>query len=98
MIDKLAPYAGAARELRRRKTSSDSRRANNRAENFAPADPSKRARDAALQEPGSAQRFLSTHAAVDNVFNVQCHLSSRLTHRLLRSKATKIWREAATAA
>lgn len=32
-IDKLPPCAGAARELRRRKTSSDNSRANNRAEN-----------------------------------------------------------------
>ena len=82
----------AARELRRQPAGEQSRR------EFAPADPSKRARDAALQEPDLAQRFLSTHAAVYNVVNVQCHLSSRPTHRVLRSEATKIRREAPTAA
>ena len=41
--------------------------------------------------------YLSTHAAVYNVFNVQRHLSSRPTHRVLRSEATRTWREAATA-
>jgi hypothetical protein len=47
--------------------------------------------------PGSAQRFLSTHAAVHNTFNVQRHLTSRCTYRALRGEAFKTWR-AATAA
>jgi hypothetical protein len=46
---------------------------------------------------GSAQRFLSVHAAVQNVFNVQRHLVSRNTLRALRGEAFQSWR-AATAA
>jgi hypothetical protein len=34
---------------------------------------------------GSAQRFLSTHAAVHNTFNVQRHLTSARTHRTFRA-------------
>ncbi len=37
-----------------------------------------------FKSPGSAQKFLSTHAAVYNTFNVQRHLISAQTHRTLR--------------
>jgi putative transposase len=48
--------------------------------------------------PGSAQKFLSTHAAVHNTFNVQRHLISARTHRALRAVAMTTWRTAAAAA
>jgi transposase-like protein len=51
-----------------------------------------------FKSPGSAQRFLSSHAAVYNTFNVQRHLTSRPTHRQLRFAAMITWREAAAAA
>jgi hypothetical protein len=47
---------------------------------------------------GSAQRFLSTHAATYNTFNVQRHLVSARTHRAFRASAMQTWREVATAA
>jgi putative transposase len=43
---------------------------------------------------GSAQKFLSTHAAVYNIFNVQRHLTSAQMHRALRAAAMSTWREA----
>ena len=43
---------------------------------------------------GSAQRFLSTHAAVYNTFNVQHHLTSASTHRTFRASAMSTWRTA----
>ena len=49
------------------------------------------------QSPGSAQRFLSTHAAVYNTFNVQRHLVSAQTHRALRAAAMTTWRTAVAA-
>jgi len=46
----------------------------------------------------SAQKFLSTHAAVYNTFNVQRHLVSAQTHRALRAEAMSTWRTAVAAA
>jgi hypothetical protein len=43
---------------------------------------------------GSAQRFLSAHAAVYNTFNVQRHLTSASTHRGFRAAAMNAWRAA----
>lgn len=47
---------------------------------------------------GSAQKFLSSHAAVYNTFNVQSHLTSAQTHRTLRAAAMNTWRDAVAAA
>ncbi len=72
-------------------------RKNNRAEN---AHQPVRRRERKMQRfksAGSAQRFLASHAAVYNTFNVQRHLISRPTLRLFRAEAMTYW-NAATAA
>jgi transposase-like protein len=51
-----------------------------------------------FKSPGSAQRFLSIHATVYNVFNVQRHLISRGTLRLFRDQAMLTWHQATVAA
>ena len=48
-----------------------------------------------FKSAGSAQRFLSIHAAVYNTFNIQRHLISRRTLRQFRSDATNAWRAVA---
>jgi putative transposase len=52
----------------------------------------------AFKSSGSAQGFLSTHAATYNTFNVQRHLTSARTHRAFRASATQTWREVVAAA
>ena len=47
---------------------------------------------------GSAQRFLSVHAAAYNTFNVQRNLTSARTHRAFRASAMQTWREVVAAA
>jgi hypothetical protein len=63
---------------------------------LAPVHPTTRAQDATF--PGSAQKFLSTHAAAYNTFNVQRHLISARTHRAFRAAAMNVWHEAVAVA
>ena len=49
------------------------------------------------KSPGSAQRFLSTHSAVYNTFNIQRHLISRCTLRAFRAEAVAQWHAATSA-
>ena len=51
-----------------------------------------------FKSPGSAQRFLSIHAAVHNTFNLQRHLVSRRTLRLFRAEAVQAWQNATVTA
>ena len=51
-----------------------------------------------FKSAGSAQKFLSAHAAVYNTFTVQCHLTSAQPHRVLRAAAISTWREVVAAA
>jgi putative transposase len=51
-----------------------------------------------FKTPGSAQRFLSLHAATYNTFTIPRHLTTARTHRLLRAEAFATWREAAAVA
>jgi putative transposase len=47
-----------------------------------------------FKSAGSAQKFLSTHATAYNTFNVQRHLTSAQSHRVLRAAAMSTSREA----
>jgi transposase-like protein len=47
---------------------------------------------------GSAQKFLSLHAAAYNTFNIQRHLTSARTHRAFRASAMNMWRVAVAVA
>jgi transposase-like protein len=50
-----------------------------------------------FKSPGSAQRFLSTHAAIYNTFYTQRHLICRNTLRQFRGEALDQWRHATAA-
>ena len=46
-----------------------------------------------LTSAAHAQRFLSVHGLVHNLFRVGRHLLRAVTHRLLRTRAFGEWRE-----
>ena len=97
VTDKLGSYGAAKAEMGLSARHEQGLRKNNRAENS--HQPTRR-RERKMQRfklPGSAQRFLSIHAAVQNTFDVQRHLTSRRTLRALREQAFQTW-QAATAA
>jgi transposase-like protein len=97
VTDKLGSYGAAKAALGLSARHEQGLRKNNRAENSHQPVRRRERKMQRFKSPGSAQRFLSTHAAVHNTFNVQRHLTSRATLRVLRDEALQTWR-AATAA
>ena len=98
ITDDLRSYEAAAHDLGIRNRHERGRWKNNRVENS--HQPTRR-RERKMQRsksPGSAQKFLSTHAAVHNTFNVQRHLTSARTHRTLRAAGLNTWRAAVAGA
>jgi len=49
-----------------------------------------------FKSQGQAQRFVSTHSAIYNTFNMQRHLISRNTMRQFRTSAMEEWLAAST--
>jgi transposase-like protein len=96
--DELRSYGAAARELGIESRHERGRWRNNRVENSHQPTRRRERKMQGFKSPGSAQRFLSTHAVVYNTFNIQRHLTTRETHRALRSAAMTTWREAVAAA
>ncbi len=50
-----------------------------------------------FKSQGQAQRFVSIHGAIYNLFNVQRHLISRATLRTFRATAMEEWIAASAA-
>ena len=98
ITDDLRSYGAAAREIGIENRHERGRWKNNRAENSHQPTRQRELKMQGFKSPGSAQRFLSSHAAVYNTFNVQRHLATRQTHRTLRSEAMRTWRDAVGAA
>jgi putative transposase len=98
VTDKLGSYSAALRELGVARRHDTGRWRNNRAENSHQPLRQRERRMKRFKSSRSAQRFLSIHAAVYNVFNIQRHLISRRSLRVFRKQATQTWRQATVAA
>ncbi len=92
VTDKLRSYGVAHRELIPESIHDTSQYANNRAEL---SHPPTRVRERGMRRFKSmqqAQRFLSAHAAVYNLFNLGRHLVSAKHYRLFRENAFTSWK------
>lgn len=99
VTDKLASYRAAVRDL----GLTDRHRPggmweNNRAENSHLPIRGRERKQQKFKSRASAQKFLATHAAVYNTFNLQPHLIRRSTLRQFRAGAYRTWAVATAAA
>src|SRR3954451_9409660 len=97
VTDKLGSYGSAFRQLGLSCPHEQGLSKNNRAENSHQPVRRRERKMQRFKSAGSAQRFLSFHAAVHNTFNLQRHLISRSTLRLFRAGARHAWQSATAA-
>jgi putative transposase len=91
VTDDLRSYAAAASDLGITGRHERGQWRNNRAENSHQPTRRRERKMQGFKSVGSAQRFLSLHAAAYNTFNVQRHLTSARTHRAFRASAMNTW-------
>src|SRR5918912_2055663 len=98
VTDKLRSYGAAFQEIGLSARHEQGWRQNNRAEVSHQPVRRRERKIQGFKSPGSAQRFLSCHAAIHNLFNFQRPLISRQTLRRFRAAALEQWRMATAAA
>jgi len=98
VTDGLASYGAALEPLGCRARHRPGRlRENNRAENSHLAVRRRERKMQRFKSQGQAQRFVSIHGAITNLFNLQRHLISRSTLRAFRATAMEGWFTASAA-
>ena len=97
VTDRLRSYGAALRALGLADRHVTGGRSNNRAEVSHQPTRRRERQHLGFRSPGSAQRFVATHAAIYNHFNIQRHLISRRTLRNFRAEAFAGWREVVSA-
>lgn len=95
VIDGLLSYGSALRKLGLDECHRPGRlRENNRAENSHLPARRRERRMLRFKSMPSAQRFLTTHAAIYNCFDLQRDMISRPTLRLFRARSDSVWHKA----
>ena len=96
VTDGLKSYGAALRKVGLQARHRPGRlRENNRAENSHLPIRRRERKMLGFKSRASAQRFLSAHGPIYNVFDIQRHLISRRTLRIFRARADSVWAEAA---
>ena len=91
ITDKLRSYGAAKQEIMPGVEHRSHKGLNNRAENSHQPIRRRERQQQRSKSQASAQTFLTTHATIYNIFNVQRHLISRPTLRLFRAEADAAW-------
>jgi len=98
VTDRLPSYGAALRELGLSRRHDFGGRKNNRAENSHQPVRRRERKMQRFKSAKSAQRFLSVHSSIYNLFNFQRHLISRNTLRQFRDVASAEWCDIVSAA
>ena len=93
VTDKLRSYAAAHRTAMPSVVHSTRRYENNRAEVSHQPTRQRERQMRRFKSAAHAQRFLSVHGLVQNLFRVGRHLLRAVTHRGLRTRAFGVWHE-----
>ena len=97
VTDKLRSYAAAHRSVMPSVVHDTRRYANNRAEGSHQPTRQRERQMRRFKSAGHAQRFLSVHAVVHNLFNLGRHRLRSHNYRLLRGHAFAVWTEVTSA-
>ena len=93
VTDKLRSY-GTARRVVMASVRHDTRQyANNRAEVSHQPTRQRERQMRRFKSPGQAQRFLSIHGVIQNLFRIGRHLLQAAHHRMFRQRAFGVWAE-----
>jgi transposase-like protein len=98
VTDRLRSYPSAFRAIGLVAEHDRDLRANNRAENSHQPVRRRERKQQRFKSSGSAQRFLSIHAATYNAFYHQRHLLKRSMYKQLRTTSFEAWERASVAA
>ncbi len=97
ITDKLRSYSAAHRSVMPSVVHDTRRYANNRAEVSHQPTRQRERQMRRLKSAGQAQRFLSVHGVVQNLFRVGRHRLRSANYRTLRGRAFMVWTEATAA-
>ena len=93
VTDKLPSYGAARKEIMPTSMHCDDRYANNRAEVSHEHTRAQERQMRRFKSPGHAQRFLSVHSQVNNLFRIGRHLLRATDYRMLRSRSFATWQQ-----
>ena len=93
ITDKLRSYPAACRTVMPSVVHCTDRYTNNRAEVSHQPTRERERQMRRFKSAAHAQRFLSVHGPIQNLFRVGRHLLRAVHHRLLRTRAFGVWRE-----
>ena len=93
ITDKLLSYSAAHRTVMPSVVHSTRQYENNRAEVSHQSTRQREGQMRQFKSVGHAQRFLSVHGLVQNLFRVGRHLLRAAHHRVLRARSFLVWRE-----
>ncbi len=93
ITDKLRSYPAACRTVMPSVVHCTDQYANNRAEVSHQPTRQRERQMRRFKSAAQAQRFLSVHGPIQNLFRVGRHLLRAVHHRLLRTRAFGVWRE-----